>query len=133
MAKAIVASAIVFEVLNKDNYVDWSETIEAYLKAQGLWDVIHSHLQPLKSEKEEEEEAWERKNAAALHAIKISCGRENLPVIRGIYQAKEAWLALEAKFNQQLPKTMVSAYQNSPFHDIKGIIYHFINNNFFTS
>ncbi|KAL5545813.1 hypothetical protein UlMin_005500, partial [Ulmus minor] len=118
MAKANVASAIVFEVLNQDNYVDWSETIRAYLKAQGLWDVIYSHFQPLQSE-EEEEEAWERKNAAALHAIKISCGRENLPVIRGIFQAKEAWRALEAKFKQQLSRTMVSAYHNNPFYDIK--------------
>ena len=40
----------------------------------------------------------DKKNAAALHAIKISCGQDALYAIRGIVSARKAWKTLARKF-----------------------------------
>ncbi|KAL5555238.1 hypothetical protein UlMin_037474, partial [Ulmus minor] len=98
MSKAVVRSSIVFEVLDQHNYVDWSEALEAYFKARDLWDVVRFYQQPPKIIEKKKFKAWERRNAAALHAIKISCGTNMLPIIRGFTEANEAWLCLKACF-----------------------------------
>ncbi|KAL5555228.1 hypothetical protein UlMin_037464, partial [Ulmus minor] len=98
MSRAVVPSSIVFEVLDQHNYVDWSEALEAYFKARDLWDVVRFYQQPPKIIEKTKSKAWEKKNAAALHAIKISCGTNMLHIIRGITEANEAWLCLKACF-----------------------------------
>ena len=97
MAKAVlVPNAIVPEVLNKHNYVDWSELVQSYLEAKGLWDVVKPSNPDDHDDDRDRDEAWRKKNAAALHAIKISCGPDTLSVIRGIRSARTAWDILEA-------------------------------------
>ncbi|GMN70085.1 hypothetical protein TIFTF001_039130 [Ficus carica] len=107
MAKSVMPNAIVLEVLNKHNYVDWSEIVQSYLEAKGFWDVV----KPSNPDDHDHDEAWRKKNAAALHAIKISCGPDTLPVIRGIRSARTAWDILEAKFKPQLPVIVKSLYR----------------------
>ncbi|KAL5554851.1 hypothetical protein UlMin_037087 [Ulmus minor] len=50
MAETIVASPIVHEVLNRDNYKEWSIRLQTYLKAHNLWDVVESNDEPAKEE-----------------------------------------------------------------------------------
>jgi hypothetical protein len=33
--------AAVHEVLDKDNYEDWSVRVQTYLMAQDLWDIVN--------------------------------------------------------------------------------------------
>ncbi|CAK7325276.1 unnamed protein product [Dovyalis caffra] len=40
MAKYVVPSAIVVEVLSSDNYENWRCCMKSYLLAQGLWDIV---------------------------------------------------------------------------------------------
>ena len=64
----ISPSSIVVEVLRDDNYDDWSACMKSYMLAQDLWDFIEpAGLQ------EVDYKALRRKNAAALHAIQVSC------------------------------------------------------------
>ncbi|GKV53967.1 hypothetical protein SLEP1_g60478, partial [Rubroshorea leprosula] len=86
-------STIVPEVLKEDNYERWSILMEHYLVAQDLWEVIQSYRMPRGGNKRE----WMKKNALALHAIGISCGRETFDQIKNIRSAKCAWDALAAK------------------------------------
>ena len=139
MAETAAASAIVHEVLNEDNYVEWKYPLVTYLMAQDLWDVIVED-QPVglkqfleakgiaRAEDFEDEEkandeaskevqseaeikAWLKKNAAALHVIIISCGKDALWVIYGIISAKKAWKTLEATYEPPLLATESSDSQ----------------------
>ncbi|XP_060673750.1 uncharacterized protein LOC107404058 [Ziziphus jujuba] len=113
---------IVPEVLDKENYVDWSVRVHTYLLAEDLWDIVESNDEPPKpadhgnvDENSDrvgaEYRAWRKKNAAALHAIQICCGPDAFSVIRDITSAKIAWETLASKFKPQLlrAKTMVSS------------------------
>ncbi|GLT58538.1 hypothetical protein SLA2020_314240 [Shorea laevis] len=86
-------SAIVHEVLKEDNYERWSILMEHYLVAQDLWDVVQSSRMPGEGNKRE----WMKKNALALHAIGMSCGREAFDQIKNMRSAKAAWDALAPK------------------------------------
>ncbi|XP_040996431.1 uncharacterized protein LOC121242586 isoform X2 [Juglans microcarpa x Juglans regia] len=85
-------STIVLEVLRNDNYENWSACIKNYLLAQDLWDIFETTSKPPKPEDDAMEfKAWRKKNAAALHAIQISCGMEIQSQINDISSAKTVW------------------------------------------
>lgn len=119
-AAAAVPSGIVLKVLTANNYEDWSFRVKTYLLAKGLWKVVESAKEPPRVEggDEAEFEAWNEKNAEALHAIHISCGEDIFPFIRGIDTAKAAWNTLEKKLKPagaRLPKREgIRTTQNKP-------------------
>ncbi|GKV48697.1 hypothetical protein SLEP1_g55500 [Rubroshorea leprosula] len=90
-------NAIVPEVLEKDNYGRWSILIEHYLVAQDVWDVVD----PSQTTEEMNERVWIKKNALALHTIKISCGAKEFDLIKNEKSARDAWKAL-----LDMPKAM---------------------------
>ncbi|GKV34828.1 hypothetical protein SLEP1_g43169 [Rubroshorea leprosula] len=81
---------IVPEVLGEYNYERWSILIEHYLAAQDVWDVIEQ----IPTTEEMNERGWNKKNALALHAIKISCGAKAFDLIKNQKSARDAWKAL---------------------------------------
>ncbi|GKV34836.1 hypothetical protein SLEP1_g43178 [Rubroshorea leprosula] len=83
-------STIVPEDLKKDNYERWSILIKHYLVAQDVWDVV----EPRPTTEETNERVWTKKDALALHAIKISCGAKAFDLIKNKESAREAWKAL---------------------------------------
>ncbi|GLT24990.1 hypothetical protein SLA2020_001490 [Shorea laevis] len=88
-----MASTIVPELLERDNYERWSIFMKNYLVSQDLWVVTQCKSRPREVSKWE----WRKKNAAALHAIQISCGAENFNEIKEINRAKAAWYRLKSK------------------------------------
>jgi len=73
--------------------------MKSYMLAQDLWDFIEpTGLQ--EGDQEVDSKALRKKNAAALHAIQISCAPYVLSKIRSITSAKLAWDTL-AKLQQQ--------------------------------
>ncbi|GLT50919.1 hypothetical protein SLA2020_243740 [Shorea laevis] len=60
-----------------------------YLVAQDLWDVVSIERPSIEDPRD-----WVKKNALALHAIKISCGAENFDRIKKMNLAQDAWNAL---------------------------------------
>ncbi|KAJ6428796.1 hypothetical protein OIU84_020454 [Salix udensis] len=109
MTTSISPTSIVVEVLRDDNYDDWSACMKSYMLAHDLWDLIdpadHQEgdqevdSQPI-DHPEVDSKAWRKKNAAALHAIQVSCSPHILSTIRSIIPAKDAWDTL-AKSQQQ--------------------------------
>ncbi|KAF5733689.1 hypothetical protein HS088_TW16G00129 [Tripterygium wilfordii] len=92
MATNIAPTAIVNELLRKENYATWRASIKNYLLAQDLWDVVESPTNPLEHEQDEAYfKRWRKKNAAALHAIKVSCNPEMLGHIKDLKLANSAW------------------------------------------
>ncbi|GKV49111.1 hypothetical protein SLEP1_g55878 [Rubroshorea leprosula] len=85
----LVPCIIVPELLKEDNYKRWCIFMQHYLVAQDLWDVVLSSEMP-----EEDLRDWVRKNALALHAIKISCGTKSFDRIEEMNSAKDAWNVL---------------------------------------
>jgi hypothetical protein len=74
--------------------------MKSYMLAQDLWDFIepaghHEGDQEVDSKpidhQEGDSKALRKKNAAALHAIQISCAPHILSKIRSITSAKNAW------------------------------------------
>ncbi|XP_061999009.1 uncharacterized protein LOC133716317 [Rosa rugosa] len=106
MAETVSASAIVLQVLGRENYEDWSVRVRTYLMAKDLWDVVEARGEPPKPEKGEAKyKTWRKNNAEALHAIQISCGPDTFPLIRDKITAKTAWNTLVAEFKPDLQKT----------------------------
>ncbi|KAF5465276.1 hypothetical protein F2P56_015297 [Juglans regia] len=94
-------STIVLEVLRNDNYKNWSACIKNYLLAHDLWDIFETTTKPPKAEDDILEfKAWRKKNAAALHAIQISCGVEIQSQINDISSAKTVWDMLPKLLHQ---------------------------------
>jgi hypothetical protein len=64
--------------------------MKSYMLAQDLWDFIEpaGHHE---GDQEGDSKALRKKNAAALHAIQISCAPHILSKIRSITSAKNAW------------------------------------------
>ncbi|XP_042948201.1 uncharacterized protein LOC122281033 [Carya illinoinensis] len=91
MATNILSSTIVLEALRNDNYENWSACIKNYFLAQDLWDIFETATEPPKPEEVVEFNGWRKKNAAALHAIQISCRVEILSKIKDISSAKTVW------------------------------------------
>ncbi|KAM2417213.1 hypothetical protein ACFX1W_024082 [Malus domestica] len=98
MTDTVVPSLIVHELLNQNNYEDWSLRVKTYLLAKDLWDVVEATTEPPKREDGEVEyKAWRKSNAEALHSIQISCGEDTFSFIRGTSTAKVAWDILAEK------------------------------------
>ncbi|GKV07290.1 hypothetical protein SLEP1_g19085 [Rubroshorea leprosula] len=85
------ASVIVPEVLKRNNYKRWSIFMQDYLMSQDLGDVVELSQLPAEGNMGRE---WIKKNALALHAIKISCGEEMFDQIKEMNSAKDVWYAL---------------------------------------
>ncbi|KAM5550694.1 hypothetical protein ABKV19_027165 [Rosa sericea] len=119
MAETMTASAIVLQVLGRDNYEDWSVRVRTYLMAKDLWDVVEARGEPPKPQQGEAKyKTWRKNNAEALYAIQISCGPDMFPLIRDKITAKTAWNALVAEFKPDLQKTPGNA---NNFHQYKDL------------
>ncbi|KAG5239551.1 protein ACCELERATED CELL DEATH [Salix suchowensis] len=79
--------------------------MKSYMLAQDLWDLIEPA-----DHQEGDSKAWIKKNAAALHAIQISCSPRILSKIRSIISAKVAWDTLSN-----------SQQQHSPSHEVQSV------------
>ncbi|XP_042956321.1 uncharacterized protein LOC122292158 isoform X3 [Carya illinoinensis] len=104
MATNVLPSTIVLQAI-KEDYTDWSDCIRNYLLAHDLWDIIDTTPEPPKPENNVEYKAWRKKNAAAVHAILISCGREILSQIKDVTFAKTVWDTLANMYKEhRLPE-----------------------------
>ncbi|XP_075514648.1 uncharacterized protein LOC142549544 isoform X1 [Primulina tabacum] len=90
---------IVPEELTEDNYDHWKLCLKNYLVGHDLWGVVSGkEAEPDKSQKHEHEE-WKKKNALALHAIKMSSGP-------GVYSKfKEERISARYAWNHLAEKT----------------------------
>uniref|UniRef100_A0A3N7G5Q2 Uncharacterized protein n=1 Tax=Populus trichocarpa TaxID=3694 RepID=A0A3N7G5Q2_POPTR len=122
----ISPSSIVVEVLRGDNYDDWSACMKSYMLAQDLWDFIEPPgLQEGDQEvdskpidhQEGDSKALRKKNAAALHAIQISCAPYVLSKIRSITSAKVAWDTLANLQQQHSPSHKEQSDEAEPSED----------------
>ncbi|XP_059453488.1 uncharacterized protein LOC132184022 [Corylus avellana] len=91
---------VVLQVIDTDNYVEWSVQVKDHLMAHDLWDIVEETTNPLYQEDDYTTvHAW--RNSMALHVIQNSCDLDTLFEIRDISSAKVAWNTLEKKY---LPK-----------------------------
>lgn len=97
----VVPGSIVLEVLNQDNYEQWSFRVKTYLLAKDLWDIVEAPTQEFGDEGVGEK-VWTKKNAEALYAIQISCGTDIFTFIKNSEKAKDAWYTLENRFCSEL-------------------------------
>jgi hypothetical protein len=125
----LLLSAVVLQVLEKHNYVDWSVRVKTYLMARCLWEIIDQETTepPWQEDDEAAFKAWSKKNSTALHVIQISCGPDAFSKITKISFAKEAWYKLEKKFLRVLEEdnyadwsVQIKTYLMA--HDLWGII-----------
>ncbi|KAF2318356.1 hypothetical protein GH714_005890 [Hevea brasiliensis] len=99
-----MATNIVSELLDGLNYANWSVCMRSYLLANDLWDIVEATNEaPSPEEAEAEFKAWIKKNAAALHAIQISCKSDILSQIKEIGSARICWDTLAEMHEVQSP------------------------------
>lgn len=91
--------AVVLQVLEEDNYTEWTVRVKMYLMAHDLWEIIEATAEPPSQEDDEAAfKAWSKKNSTALHVIQISCKPEIVFEIIQISSAKTAWDMLAEKY-----------------------------------
>ncbi|XP_060675754.1 uncharacterized protein LOC132805026 [Ziziphus jujuba] len=73
--QGVVPAGIVHQLLDNENYLDWSVWVKTYLMGEDLWDIVESMDEPPKPEDGDE--------------------------FKNITSAKEAWDILEGKFKPQ--------------------------------
>ncbi|GLT88359.1 hypothetical protein SLE2022_063890 [Rubroshorea leprosula] len=88
------------ELLASDNYKRWSICMKSYLVSQDLWAAVLHSWAPVGVDTKE----WIKKDAAALHAIQISCEPNKFDVIEEITSAKTAWDTLKQKHIEKHPE-----------------------------
>jgi hypothetical protein len=114
METKCASSAAVSQVLDVDNYFDWSVQVKTYLMAKDLWDIVEATDEPPKQENDEAaSRAWTKKNVKALHVIQLSCGPRICYALRMITSAKIAWDNLAAIC--KLPKSSYDGISLSQF------------------
>ncbi|XP_028770086.1 uncharacterized protein LOC114727551 [Neltuma alba] len=105
---------IVAEPLTRNSSADWFEWVKNYLISRDLWEVTNSSAKPDEDDLEGFPK-WRRNNAAALHVIRISCGRPNHSHIKGVSKAKDAWDILYETYNNNAPASApASATASAP-------------------
>ncbi|KDP35851.1 hypothetical protein JCGZ_10332 [Jatropha curcas] len=114
-----MATKIVLQDLDGNNYADWRIWMKNYLLANDLWDVIEANEKL--EEDEAELKAWTRKNAAALHAIHVSSTEVDAYVqFHPLREAVEKWDLNSVKtFLQLHPDTLrrkVSGFGETALH-----------------
>ncbi|GLT78811.1 hypothetical protein SLA2020_503360 [Shorea laevis] len=97
MATNGASNAIVPFLLELDKYEDWTIFLKNYLLTQDLWDVVEKGTDALPSSDKVDQT---KKNAAALHAIHITCSPYVFALIKDISSAEDAWNKL-AEMHQQ--------------------------------
>ena len=103
--RGIDHSFVVREILQgSNNYEEWSVQMKAWLSAGDLWHVVAAKRfrgPGINEQSSGHHESWRRKNAAALHAILISCSSDTLVVIKEIESARVAWATLADKYGRK--------------------------------
>lgn len=100
-------ATIVPYLLDEDNYQYWRIFVKNYLLAQDLWQIVESSetIDSFSSvdlnSSPDEIVNWGRKNAAALHAIHMSCSPQIFAQIMDISSAKDAWDELSYMHEEQ--------------------------------
>jgi hypothetical protein len=101
--------------------------MKSYMLAQDLWDFIEPSTGHQEGDQEVDSKpidhqeggfkALRKKNAAALHAIQISCAPSMLSKIRSITSAKVAWNTLANLQHQHSPSHKEQAVEAEPAED----------------
>ncbi|GKU94086.1 hypothetical protein SLEP1_g7620 [Rubroshorea leprosula] len=84
MATNATSNTIVPFLLELKNYKPWTIFLKNYLLTQDLWDVVETGDALPSAD-------WSKRNAAALHAIHITCSQYVFVQIKDIGSAKDAW------------------------------------------
>ncbi|KAJ7974915.1 Ankyrin repeat family protein [Quillaja saponaria] len=116
-------SPMVREFLQRENYAEWRVWMQNYLLGQDLWDVIiedQSSRRDGDIDTAEFNKSWKIKNAAALHAIQMSCRLEALPVtMEKDITAKKAWEALYNKYVPMVTRLELEEDKSADIPDTK--------------
>ncbi|KAF7801038.1 ankyrin repeat-containing protein ITN1-like isoform X4 [Senna tora] len=77
------------------------------LTLEDVWDVVDgSFSKPPNEDDEDHKEGfmtWRKKNAAAMHAILVSCGTQAFSHISKVSEAKVTWNILNLAYNYNSP------------------------------
>ncbi|CAJ2647135.1 unnamed protein product [Trifolium pratense] len=90
------ASKRVLETVKESSRNHFTDSKSISDLEEGLWGVMQSISEF------ESEASWKTKNAKALHAIQLSCGREILDEISHFDSAKNAWNYLKSQYGNDL-------------------------------
>ncbi|KAG8651030.1 uncharacterized protein LOC110619023 [Manihot esculenta] len=107
-------NSIVPEHLATHNYENWRIWMKNYLLAHDLWDIVEETTESPNSNQAEFKE-WKKKNAAALHAIHISCSLDVFLKIKEIDSAGRCWNALADIKVECIPKPEIQSEKENVY------------------
>ncbi|KAI9074495.1 hypothetical protein K1719_043557 [Acacia pycnantha] len=97
---------IVAKPLTEETKEAWFAWVKTYLISLDLWEVVSATARP-PDEGKKGYARWSRKNAAALHVIRISCGPHDLDRMTRAPTARVAWDLLNIIYNSPPPQEIV--------------------------
>ncbi|XP_046737725.1 uncharacterized protein LOC124406370 [Diprion similis] len=99
------SSAVVFDVLTKNNYKSWRIKAEALLKVFNLWYYVIENKEPPKDVK-----LWMKKDKQAKSKLILHISKSLLPLVDNCETTREVWSKLENFYGNQDEEFEASIY-----------------------
>lgn len=95
--------------LTKDNYPLWSRKINAYLRTQGLFKLVHGE-EPRPTDDDDKKESWDERLSKAAGIIELTLDDTNAHHCEGLFgNAVALWAKLELVHNAKSPGSRFGA------------------------
>ena len=94
-------TAFNFEKLGADNYLDWKFSMQMYLTAKSLWEIVSGEEVVDANASEEDKLKFKKRHNLAFSVIGLGVKKDLQIYVRNCSTAKEAWNALAARFQRK--------------------------------
>ena len=94
-------TAFSFEKLGLDNYIDWKFSMQMYLGAKDLWEIVTGDETIAETATADEKLKFKKRHNLAFSSIGLGVKKDLQIYVRNCKTAKEAWDALGSRFQKK--------------------------------
>ena len=94
-------SAFNFQKLGSDNFIEWKFSMQMYLTAKSLWEIVTGDETVAETASEEEKLKFKKRHNLAFSAIGLGVKKDLQIYVRNCKTAKDAWDALGSRFQKK--------------------------------
>ena len=94
-------TAFNFQKLGSDNYIEWQFSMQMYLTAKSLWEIVTGEETVAVGASEDDKLKFKKRHNLAFSALGLGVKKDLQIYVRNSKTAKEAWDALENHFEEK--------------------------------
>ena len=94
-------TAFNFQKLGSDNYIEWQFSMQMYLTAKSLWEIVTGEETVAEGASEDDKLKFKKRHNLAFSALGLGVKKDLQIYVRNSKTAKEAWDALGNRFQKK--------------------------------